>query len=152
MGSLHIFLNSKERKSPFPSPVSIKKWKLKDQDISDKVKRKSNWFEDILTWNLFSNVTNTVINILKKQEVLAPWVIIHLLSHSSHILRTRESLIILPVSFIVHFDSKLFRMTEVFYWNKQDRIKLMPFILNNTWTWRKPHQLKLIRQSPRIFF
>ena len=30
-------------------------FKLKDQDISDKVKCKSNRFEDILIWNSFSN-------------------------------------------------------------------------------------------------
>ena len=42
----------------------------------------------------------TVVNILKKQGVPAPREIIHLLYHSSHILRTRESLIIFIIVFL----------------------------------------------------
>ena len=42
---------------------------------------------------VFKYDRNTVINILKKQGVPAPWVIILLLYRSSHILRTRESYI-----------------------------------------------------------
>ena len=79
---------------------------------------------------VFKYDRNTVINILKKQGVPAPWVIIQLLYQSSHILWTRESLIIS----ICEFHS--LRMAEVLYWNKQDRMKLTPFVLNNTWTWR----------------
>ena len=80
---------------------------------------------------------NTVINTLKKQRVPAPWVIIHLLYRSSHILRTRESYIISICEFHNTLRLKIhFALTEVLYWNKQDRMKLTPFVLNNTWTWR----------------
>ena len=84
---------------------------MKDQDISGKVKCKSNWFEDILTWNAFWNTTE--------------------------IMSTQNS----------------FRMAEVFYGNKQDRMKLMSFVSNDTLPWRKRHQFKLMRQiKARAFF
>ena len=82
---------------------------MKDQDISGKLKCKSNWFEGILTWNVFWNTTE--------------------------IMSTQNS----------------FRMAEVFYGNKQDRMKLMSLVSNDTLPWRKRHQFKLMRQSPRIF-
>ena len=64
---------------------------------------------------VFKYDRNTVINILKKQGVPAPLVIIDLLYHSSHILRTRESLIIfnLRVS-CYNLTQNSFRTTEVF--------------------------------------
>ena len=82
---------------------------MKYQDISGKLKCKSNWFEGILTWNVFWNTTGIV--------------------------STQNS----------------FRMAEVFYGNKQDRMKLMSLVSNDTLPWRKRHQFKLMRQSPRIF-
>ena len=48
---------------------------------------------------VFKYNRKTVVNILKKQEVPVPRVIIHLLHYSSHILRTTESLIILICEF-----------------------------------------------------
>ena len=69
---------------------------------------------------------NTVINILKKQGVPAPWVIIHLLYHSSHILRTTESMIIL----ICEFHCTL-RLKIHFLWQKYSTE------INKTeWSWR----------------
>ena len=62
---------------------------------------------------IFKYDRNTVVNILKKQGVPAPWVIIHLLHHLSHILRTTESLIIL----ICEFRSTL-RLKIHFLWQK----------------------------------
>ena len=100
---------------------------------------------------VFKYDRNTVVNILKKQGIPAPWVIIHLLYHLSHILRTREILIILICEFHSTTQNS-FPMAEVFYWNKQDRMKLTPFASDNTWTWQKRHQFKLMRQSPRIFW
>ena len=62
---------------------------------------------------IFKYDRNTVVNILKKQWVPAPWVIVHLLHHSSHILRITESLIIL----ICEFHSTL-RLKINFLWQK----------------------------------
>ena len=62
---------------------------------------------------VFKYDRNTVINILKKQGVPAPLVIIDLLYLSSHILRTRESLIIL----LCEFHSTL-RLKIHFAWQK----------------------------------
>ena len=88
---------------------------MKDHVISGKVKCESNWFKDILTWNSILNMTEilSVVNILRKQGVPAPWVIIHLLYHSSGILRTTQSLIIL----ICKFHSTLWLKIH-FLWQK----------------------------------
>ena len=94
---------------------------------------------------------NTIVNILKKQGV--PWVFIHLLYHSSHILRTTKKYgdnFNLRVSLYTSTQNS-FLVAEVFYWNKQNRMKLTPSVSNNTWTWWKRHQFKLMRQSPHIF-
>ena len=75
---------------------------------------------------VFKYDRNTVVNILKKQGVPAPWVIIHLLYHLSHILRTREILIIL----ICEFHSTL-RLKIHFLWQKYSTE------INKTeWSWR----------------
>ena len=75
---------------------------------------------------VFKYDRNTVVHILKKQGVPAPWVIIHLLYHSSHILRTRESLI----SFISEFHSTL-RLKIHFAW-----LKYCTEINKTEWSWR----------------
>ena len=79
---------------------------------------------------------NTVVNILMKQGVPAPWVIIYLLYHSSHndILRTKESLIILMCEFY-----STIRLTIHFVWQKYSAE------INKTeWSWRHsfriPHE------------
>ena len=75
---------------------------------------------------VFKYDRNTVVNILKKQGVPAPWVIIHLMHHSSHILRTTESLIIL----ICEFHSTI-RLKIHFLWQKYSTE------INKTeWSWR----------------
>ena len=82
-----------------------------------------------------------------------PWVFIHLLYHSSHILRTTKKYgdnFNLRVSLYTSTQNS-FLVAEVFYWNKQNRMKLTPSVSNNTWTWWKRHQFKLMRQSPHIF-
>ena len=126
---------------------------MKDHNISGKVKCKSNWFEDILNVKYVVKYDrNTIVNILKKQGV--PWVFIHLLYHSSHILRTTKKYgdnFNLRVSLYTSTQNS-FLVAEVFYWNKQNRMKLTPSVSNNTWTWWKRHQFKLMRQSPHIFF
>ena len=75
---------------------------------------------------VFKYDRNTVVNILKKQGVPAPWVIIHLLYHLSHILRTREILIIL----ICEFHSTL-RLKIHFLWQKYSTE-----IKKTEWSWR----------------
>ena len=85
---------------------------------------------------VFKYDRNIVVDILKKQGVPAPWVIIHLLYQSSHILRTSESLIILICGFNGTLRLKFISYSRNIHWNKQDRMKLTPFVLNNTWTWR----------------
>ena len=75
---------------------------------------------------VFKYDRNTVVNILKKQGVPAPWVIIHLLYHSSHILRTTERMIIL----ICEFHCTL-RLKIHFLWQKYSTE------INKTeWSWR----------------
>ena len=49
VGSLHIYLSSREHKVNTYHLSQLRKKKLKDEDIYGKVKCMSNWFEDILT-------------------------------------------------------------------------------------------------------
>ena len=49
VGSLHISLSSREHIVDTYHLSQLRNKKLKDEDISGKVKCMSNWFEDILT-------------------------------------------------------------------------------------------------------